>query len=70
MSNWIVRCANPRCRHVCDDRDWVYKPKTNPTPADIKLNTRQGHCPKCDGTSYYKAKPREIAAAGLAPVSA
>lgn len=37
MSNWIIRCANRRCRHVCNERDWVLKPKKNPTEADIKL---------------------------------
>jgi hypothetical protein len=67
MSNWIIRCANPRCRHVCDDRDWILKPKENPTAIDIQLCTRDAHCPKCDCTSYYKAKLREIKQAGLSP---
>lgn len=62
MSNWIIRCANPRCRYVCDDRDWVLKPKKNPTEADIKLSTMQAHCPKCDCKSYYKANAEERAA--------
>lgn len=70
MSNWIIRCANPRCRHVCDERDWILKPKEKPTEADIKLRTRQSHCPKCDCKSFYKAKPHEIAKAGLTPALA
>lgn len=70
MSNWIIRCANPRCRHVCDDRDWILKPKENPTEADIQLRTREAHCPKCDCKSYYKAKPHEIEKAGLSPALA
>lgn len=60
MSNWIIRCANPRCRHVCDERDWVLKPKRNPTEADVRLNTAQAHCPKCDYEGYYRATEKEI----------
>ncbi len=61
MSNWIIRCANRRCRHVCDERDWVLKPKKNPTKADITLRTKQSHCPKCDGKSFFRATQGEIA---------
>jgi hypothetical protein len=50
---WIIRCANPRCRHVCSETDWVFK------PTDRKL-VKQSHCPKCDCKSYSKAKPEEI----------
>lgn len=60
MSNWIIRCANPRCRHVCDERDWLLKPKKKPTKADIYLRTREAHCPKCDCKSYYKATASEV----------
>lgn len=65
MSNWIIRCANPRCRHVCVDSDWVFKPKKNPTEEDITLNVKQSHCPKCDCLSYYRATPKEIARLNL-----
>lgn len=62
MTQWIVRCANPRCRHVCHESDWILKPKENPTEADIKLRTQQTHCPKCDCKSFYKANAKESAA--------
>lgn len=61
MSNWIVRCANPRCRHICDDSNWVSKPKANPSEVERKLRVSVSHCPKCDCTSYYKANAKEIA---------
>lgn len=60
MSKWIIRCANPRCRHVCPEGDWVAKPKKNPTEAERALRVSQMHCPKCDCTTYYKATAKEI----------
>lgn len=60
MSNWIIRCANRKCRHVCDERDWVLKAKRNPTEAEVRLRVKQAHCPKCDKTAYYRATQMEI----------
>jgi hypothetical protein len=57
---WIIRCANPRCRHVCDDRDWVLKP----APDFAGLTVHKCHCPKCGCTSYSKATAKEIAQLG------
>lgn len=60
MNNWIIRCVDRRCRHVCDERDWVLKPKENPSEADRLLQTKESHCPKCDGKVYLRATRAEI----------
>lgn len=58
-SNWIVRCANPRCRHVCFENDWIRKPKANPTPIEATLRVKQAHCHKCNSTSFLRATEKE-----------
>lgn len=65
MSNWIIRCANPRCRHVAPESDWTFKPKQKPTGTERALSVSEAHCPKCDCKTFYKATQKEIAKAGL-----
>ncbi len=58
MSTWIIRCSNPRCRHVTSEDEWVLKPSGKKMGG---LDVKQSHCPKCDCKSYYKATEKEIA---------
>lgn len=62
MSNWTVRCANPRCRHVHAESARVDKPHEK-QPYGSGMTITQSTCPKCGCKSYYRANAKDLARA-------
>ena len=49
----MIKCTG--CREVMDLESWIYRApdadELDPYPM------KQGHCPKCDGTTFHEIKP-------------
>lgn len=55
--DWIIRCSNRRCKHVCRESEWVPHMDSKTVRG---MRVTKLICPKCGCESFIKATEKDL----------